>query len=129
LDYSRGKGTPVKNREIAALFDRIADALEIRGESGFKVVAYRKAARVLQDMTEDIEAVARAGRLESIPGIGSRLAGKIEEYIRTGGMAKLREVMEDVPEGLLGLLEIQGLGGKTIHLIHEKLGLRGLEDL
>jgi DNA polymerase (family X) len=119
----------VKNREIAALFDRIADALEIRGESGFKVVAYRKAARILQDMTEDVEIVARDGRLESIPGIGSGLAGKIEEYIKTGGMAKYREVMKGVPEGLLGLLEVQGLGGKTIHLMREKLGVGGLEDL
>lgn len=60
----------MKNREIADLLDRIADALEIKGESGFKVVAYRKAARVLLDMTEDIENVAREGRLETIPGIG-----------------------------------------------------------
>jgi DNA polymerase (family 10) len=119
----------MKNREIAALFDRIADALEIEGETGFKVVAYRKASRTIQDMTEDIETVAREGRLESLPGIGSGLAGKIEEYLRTGQMTKHREAMKDVPASLLGLLEIQGLGGKTIHLMHEKLGVSGLEDL
>ncbi len=119
----------MKNAEIAGLFDRIADALEIRGESGFKVVAYRKAARILQDMTEDIEAVAREGRLRTIPGIGSGLAEKVEEYLKTGRMAKLKEAMTGLPEGLLGLLEIQGLGGKTIHLMHQELGVRGLDDL
>jgi len=119
----------MKNREVAALFDRIADALEIKGESGFKVVAYRKASRTLQDLTEDIETVAREGRLESIPGIGSGLAGKIKEYLETGRMTKYGEVMKGVPESLLGLLEIQGLGGKTIHLMHETLGVNGLEDL
>jgi DNA polymerase (family 10) len=119
----------MKNREIADLLDRIADALEIKGESGFKVVAYRKASRILLDMTEDIENVAREGRLEAIPGIGSGLAGKIKEYVETGKMTKYGEVLKDVPEGLLGLLEIQGLGGKTIHLMHEELGVNGLDDL
>jgi len=119
----------VKNREIADLLDRIADALEIKGETGFKVVAYRKASRTLQDLTEDVETVAREGRLQEIPGIGSGLAGKIEEYLKTGKMTKYREVMEGIPESLLGLLEIQGLGGKTIHLMHEKLGVKNLEDL
>jgi DNA polymerase (family 10) len=119
----------MKNREIAGLFDDIADALEIRGESGFKVVAYRKAARTLQDMTEDIETVAREGRLRAIPGVGSGLAEKIGEYLKTGKIAKYHEVMAGIPESLLDLLKIQGLGGKTIHLMHEKLGVRNLADL
>jgi DNA polymerase (family 10) len=119
----------MKNREIAALFDKIADALEIKGETGFKVVAYRKASRILQDMTEDVEAVAKAGRLETIPGIGEGLAKKILEYVETGRMSKYAEVMKGVPESLLGLLEIQGLGGKTVHLMHEELGVEDLDGL
>jgi DNA polymerase (family 10) len=119
----------MKNREIAAMFDKIADALEIKGETGFKVVAYRKASRILQDMTEDVETVARDGRLETIPGIGEGLAKKIAEYLKTGAMAKYAEVMKGVPESLLGLLEIQGLGGKTVHLMHEGLGVEDLDGL
>ena len=119
----------MKNREVAAMFDRIADALEIKGETGFKVVAYSKAARILQDMTEDVETVAREGRLETIPGIGEGLAKKIVEYLDTGTMSKYREVMAGVPETLLGLLEIQGLGGKTVHLMHEELGVKDLDGL
>lgn len=119
----------MKNREIAELFDRIADALEVKGETGFKVVAYRKASRILQDMAEDVEVVAREGRLESVPGIGQGLAGKISEYIETGKMAKYAEAMKGLPESLLGLLEIQGLGGKTVHLMHEKLGVKDIDGL
>jgi len=119
----------MKNREVADIFDRIADALEIKGESGFKVVAYRKASRILQDMTEDVEAVAREGRLETIPGVGEGLAKKIAEYLETGTMSKYREVMAGIPESLLGLLEIQGLGGKTVHLLYEKLGVNDLDGL
>ncbi len=119
----------MKNQEIAELFERIADALEIKGETGFKVVAYRKASRVLQDMTEDVAKVAAEGRLESIPGIGEGLAKKIDEYVRTGRMAKYAEAMSGVPETLLGLLEIQGLGGKTVHLMHDQLGIEDLDGL
>jgi DNA polymerase (family 10) len=119
----------MKNREVADIFDRIADALEIKGESGFKVIAYRKASRILQDMTEDVETVAREGRLETIPGIGEGLAKKIAEYLETGTMSKYREVMAGIPESLLGLLEIRGLGGKTVHLLYEKLGINDLAGL
>ncbi|MBE3130541.1 MAG: DNA polymerase/3'-5' exonuclease PolX [Acidobacteria bacterium] len=119
----------MQNREVADLFDRIADALEIKGETGFKVVAYRKAARILQDMTEDVETVARDGRLKTIPGIGEGLAKKIGEYLETGTMTKYREVMTGVPESLLGLLEIQGLGGKTVHLMNKELGVKDLAGL
>lgn len=119
----------MKNKEIAARLDRIADALEIKGEIGFKVIAYRKAARVLADMTDDIEILAAEGRLQQIPGIGSGIARKIDEYLKTGDMKKYREALAGIPEGLLEFLEIQGLGGKTIHLMHEELGLRDLEDL
>jgi len=119
----------MKNREIAELFERIADALEVKGETGFKVVAYRKGARILQDMAEDVEAVAREGRLGSVPGIGEGLAKKIREYLETGKMAKFAEAMKGLPESLLGLLEIQGLGGKTVHLMHEKLGVKDIDGL
>ncbi|HOI44131.1 MAG TPA: DNA polymerase/3'-5' exonuclease PolX [Candidatus Aminicenantes bacterium] len=119
----------MKNKEIAAHLDRIADALEIKGEIGFKVIAYRKAARVLADMTDDIENLAAEGRLQQIPGIGGGIARKIDEYLKTGEMKKYREALTGIPEGLLELLEIQGLGGKTIHLMHQELGIRDLEDL
>ena len=119
----------MKNREIAGMFDKIADALEIRGETGFKVVAYRKASRILQDMTGDVGEVARQGQLETVPGIGEGLAKKILEYLETGKMMKYAEVMKDVPESLLGLLEIQGLGGKTVHLMHKGLGVKDLAGL
>ncbi|MGZ7046163.1 MAG: DNA polymerase/3'-5' exonuclease PolX, partial [Candidatus Aminicenantales bacterium] len=73
--------------------------------------------------------VAAEDRLDTIPGIGKGLADHIKEYLKTGGMKPHREAMKGVPETLLDLLEIQGLGGKTIHLMHEKLGVRNLGDL
>jgi len=119
----------MKNKELATLFSRIGDALEIKGETGFKVIAYRKASRILEDLTEDIETIAKEKRLQDIPGIGSGIAQKIEEYLQTGQMKKYTEILSSLPEGLLKLMEIQSLGAKTIHLAHKELQVNGLEGL
>jgi DNA polymerase (family X) len=119
----------MKNKEIAALFSRIADALEIKGEVGFKVLAYRKAARILEDLGEDIETVAREKKLQEIPGIGSGIAAKIEEYIQTGKMKKYQEALSGIPETLLDLLEIPNMGAKTIHLAYQELEVKNIDDL
>ncbi len=119
----------MKNKEISRIFSRIADALEIKGEIAFKVLAYRKAARVIEDLSEDIETIYEQGRLQEISGIGSGIAKKIEEYIKTGQMTKYQEALSDIPETLLELLEIQNLGAKTIKLAYEKLGVKNLDDL
>ncbi|MDH5385227.1 MAG: DNA polymerase/3'-5' exonuclease PolX [Candidatus Aminicenantes bacterium] len=119
----------MKNKELAAIFTRIADALEIKGEKGFKVIAYRRASRILEDLTEDIEAIAKEKRLLTIPGIGSGIATKIEEYLQTGEMNKHMEALSGIPESLLELLNIQSLGAKTIHLAYKELGVKNLGDL
>jgi len=119
----------MKNKEIASLFSRIADALEIKGEMAFKVLAYRKAAAALEDLGQDIETMAEEGDLQTVPGIGSHIAAKIEEYLKTGKMKKYEEALAGIPESLLGLLEVRGLGAKTVQLALEKLGVRDLDDL
>ncbi len=119
----------MKNKELAVIFSRIGDALEIRGETGFKVVAYRKAARILEDLTEDIEDITKEKKVQEIPGIGSGITKKIEEYIDTGHMKKLDEALSGIPEGLLELLDVQNLGVKTVHMAYKELGVKNIEDL
>ena len=119
----------MKNKELAVIFSRIGDALEIKGETGFKVVAYRKAARILEDLTEDIEDISKEKKLQEIPGIGSGIAKKIEEYLNTGHVKKLDGALSDIPEGLLELLDIQNMGVKTVHLAYRKIGVKNIEDL
>jgi DNA polymerase (family 10) len=119
----------MKNREIAEMFERMADVLEFQGEMPFKVNAYRKASRVLQDLDQDIEEIWRAGELEKIPGIGSGLAKKIDEYLRTGRMTKYEEVVSQVPSELIDLMQIPNLGPKTLAMAHKHLGVRDLDSL
>lgn len=129
MEYHEFIINKMKNKEIAAILARIGDALEIKGETGFKVLAYRKAARILEDLTEDVEKIARQKKLQEIPGIGSGIAKKIEEYLATGQMKKYQEALAGIPESLLDLLEIQNLGAKTLHLAYQKLGVKNLADL
>lgn len=117
------------NLELARLFDRIADAMELKGETGFRVLSYRRAARMLADMAEDITELDREGRLMEVPGIGKGIAHKVHEYVTTGRMKKYDEAVSGLPEELFSLLELQGLGPKTLRLLHTELGVSNLADL
>lgn len=119
----------MKNHEIAALFERIANVLELKGENTFRINSYRKAARVIGDLTGDIEELAKAGKLTDIPGIGEGTAEKIIEYINTGKMSKYEEVMKGVSEDTITLMQIPGLGPKTVAMLNKELGIVGLNDL
>ena len=119
----------MKNQELAALFERIADALDIKGEQTFKVLAYRKAARILEDLTEDVESLAKDKKLETVDGIGHGIAQKIEEYLSTGRMKKMDEALSGLPPGLLDLLDIPGVGAKTAGQAFKELKVKGLGDL
>ena len=119
----------MKNHEIAALFERIANVLELKGENTFRINSYRKAARVIGDLTGDIEELAKAGKLTDIPGIGEGTAEKIIEYINTGKMSKYEEVMKGVSEDTITLMQIPGLGPKTVSMLNKELGIAGLSDL
>ncbi len=115
--------------ELINIFEKIADALEFKGENVFKVNAYRKAAKVISELREDIIDLLKNDKLKKIKGIGESIASKIEEYVETGKVKKYEELMKEIPEGILALLEIQSLGPKTLSLANKHLGVNNLEDL
>jgi len=119
----------VRNEEIARLLREMGDLLELRGETGFKVVAYRRAARSVESIKEDLEEFSRRGDLESIPGVGKAIAGKISEFLETGKIEAHDRLFRETPPGMAELLEISGLGPKTISMLHEKLGVSSVEEL
>lgn len=120
----------VHNGEIAAIFEEMADLLEIEGANPFRVRAYRFAARTIRDLPGEVaEMVARGEDLTSLPGIGDDLAGKIREIIRTGTVAALEAQRRKTPATLTELLRIPGLGPKRVQALVRALNLRGLSDL
>ena len=99
------------NMELANMFQMIATILEIKGESGFKVNANIKVARVLEELVEDIRSIDDP---TSIDGIGKSSAKKIQQFIETGIVPEFNELADSIPSGLLDVMRVQGLGPKTV---------------
>ena len=119
----------MKQIEIADTFDRIADLLELKGENPFRIRAYRRAALNLRGLTEDLEAVTKAGTLEQIPGIGKDLAAKILEMISSGRLEFLEKLKKEVPEALATLMTIPGIGPKTAKLVYDRFKVKSPQEL
>src|SRR4030042_1089247 len=118
----------MKNQEIAKIFNDIADLLEIKGENPFRIRAYRRAAQNIEGFSKDVSETSK-DELMKIPGIGQDLAGKIEEYVKTGNLQFYEDLKKEVPGGLSTLLSLPSLGPKTAKLLFEKLKVKDLETL
>lgn len=117
------------NREIAEVFKQIGDMMEILGENRFKVLAYRRAADNILNLGRDIRAYWQAGTLQEIPGIGQAIAEKIEELLSTGHLGFHERLQDQVPPGVVALLEIPEVGPKTARLLWEQLGLQSTAEV
>jgi DNA polymerase (family 10) len=120
----------VENVQIAAVFDEIADLLELQQSNEFRVRSYRNAARTVRDFSGRLEqAVADGMDLTELPGIGQGTAEKIVEIVRTGTCARLEEQRGNVPPELTQLLRVPQLGPRTAMQLLRELNVRSLDDL
>lgn len=120
----------IHNIEIAAIFDQLADLLEIENENPFRVRAYRNAARVITGLSKNVaDLIKEDVDLTELPGIGNDLAEKIKTIVKTGELPLLKETETHLPPILTELLKIEGLGPKRVQLLYKKLGIQSLSDL
>ncbi len=119
----------MKNQDIADLFNRFGRLLEIANENPFKVRAYFKAAENISGLVEDIEVIAREGRLGELPGIGKALEEKINEFLKTGRVEAYDKLTRQVPESLLDVMSIPSVGPKKAKLFFEELKVKSVDDL
>ena len=116
-------------REIAAIFDRMARTLAFKGKNRFRALDYERAAVSLKSLDQDLTSLASKKELETIPGIGHDLAEMIEEYIETGRIRRCELEMRSVSDELLEMMDIPGLGPKTLALLHKKFRIKNVNDL
>jgi DNA polymerase (family 10) len=121
----------MSNHEIAAVFEQIADLLEFQGANPFRVRAYRNAARTIHDLPESAaEIVADPERsLTQIEGIGKDLAEKVTTLVETGSLPMLDELRAEVPESVLAILRVPGLGPKRAAQLYHELKIATLDEL
>lgn len=117
------------NTELSDLFRNFAAIMEIRGESTFKAIAFSKVSRILKDMAFDVRQVCDEGKLAQVEGLGASSCKIITEFIKTGRSVDFEEAASSVPAGLLPLLDIPGLGPKTISMLWKQRGVTNLEEL
>lgn len=117
------------NEEIARIFERMAHVLAFKNQDRFRIMAYERAAISIRDLKEDLAAIAEAGKLQEVPGIGKDLSEMIEEYIETREMKRYARECKGIPDELIDLMSIPGLGPKTLALLHKKAGVRKFDDL
>ena len=121
---------PVRNAEVAETFEKLADLLDIKGENQFRVRAYRNAVRTIRGLQANVaDLVERDEDLSQFQGIGKAIAEKIVEIVETGKLAKLQEVTQEIPEGLLELLRIPELGPRRVKELYDELGIKSVSDL
>ncbi|MCI4369964.1 MAG: helix-hairpin-helix domain-containing protein, partial [Thermoplasmata archaeon] len=110
------------NAAAAAAFQEIADLLDVLGEK-FKPEAYRRAARSIESLTEDLSAVAARDQLRAIPGVGDAIEEKIREFLRDGTIPYLERLRHDVPAGVVAMMRLEGIGPKTARKFWTDLGV------
>jgi DNA polymerase (family 10) len=121
---------PVHNEDIAAVFDEVADLLEIEGDNPFRIRAYRNGARALRELGREVRTLTDQGAdLTKLAGIGKNLAAKIHEIIDTGHCSTLDKLRKQLPADLTHLLKLPGLGPKRVHALYHELDIHTHEQL
>jgi len=121
---------PTSNIDIARAFERLALLIELDGGDPFKIKAYKQAAFLVEGLdTQASDMLAQGRDLTEMPGIGKAIAAKIREMAETGTMAKLSEYEAKIPESLVELTKLPGLGPGRVHRLHKELGITGRAGL
>lgn len=119
------------NSKLADTFEELAELLEFRGENPFRVRAYRNGAKAIRELDESVASILNDPErsLADLPGIGSTLEEKSRTLIETGSLPQLEELRTQVPESVIAMTRIPGLGAKKAAALHTELGVESLDDL
>jgi DNA polymerase (family 10) len=117
------------NGELARVFHEIGDILEVKGEIAFKTVAYHRAADAIDKAPFAVASTYASGERRPIAGVGQAIGDKIVEMATTGRVALHDRLRAEVPQSLVDLLRIPGVGPKTVRLVWQGLGIESMDDL
>lgn len=125
----RSKVIPVvTNAEIAGKLYELAELMDLKGDV-FKRNAYRRAAQSIESLEGEVAKYNEQGKLETIPGVGKAIAGKIREMLETGDLKRLEELRAEFPPGILDLMKVPDVGPKKLVTLYRELGVKDLESL
>ncbi|MGA7613826.1 MAG: helix-hairpin-helix domain-containing protein [Thermoanaerobaculia bacterium] len=118
-----------EKRDVTRTLDEIASYLEIDEPNPFKSMAFRKAARAIEDLDTGIDELVRSGEIRRTAGVGKVIAPIVVELVESGRASYLEELRAKYPPGILELMRVPGLGAKKITLLYAELGIASIDDL
>ncbi len=119
----------LENGEVAGIFSEMADLTHIVGGDEHRIRSFRRAARVIENLPEDLETGIRYGTLEKRPGIGPGTVRRVKQILREGTCDDLRELRRQLPAGLRDLLDVKGIGASTARRLWQHLKISSIEQL
>ena len=117
------------NARVASILEEVADLLELKEGTFFQVRAYRRVAKEILSLTDDLKDLYIRGHLDKVPGVGKAIHDKIVEIIRTGELQYLNDLRNEFPAGLLRVMQVPDIGPKTAGRLYKELKVTNLEDL
>jgi DNA polymerase (family 10) len=117
------------NAQIAAAFDELGDLYELDGAVSYRVIAYRNAAKAVRDSSVSIMALAREGKVTTVPGIGRTLEEKLRALDETGDIPAAQKLRAKFPVGLIAVMQLPGFGPKRARRLYDELGVDSLDAL
>ena len=120
----------MNNNSISKAFADVAILMQAKGENVFKVRAYSRASDVIRSLPYPVsELVEEPDRLREIPGFGDAIVGKVQELVQTGQLELLESLLKEMPDGVLDLVQIPGIGPATAFSAARELGIGSFKDL
>ncbi|ADL11948.1 DNA polymerase/3'-5' exonuclease PolX [Acetohalobium arabaticum] len=119
----------MENLKVAWILEEIADLLKLKGANYFKIQSYYNVSKRIKNLETNIKKLVANNRLQDIEGIGESLAVTIDEILQTGTCSKYKELKEEIPIGLLEILDLPGVGPKKVKLFYDELGITDLDEL
>ncbi len=121
---------PIHNSDVAEIFTKVADLLDIKGANQFRVRAYRNAAQTISGLSHNVADMVDDGKdLSELSGIGKDLADKIKEIVNTGSLKQLKELEKETPPELTKLMKMETVGPKRVKALYEELNIESIEQL
>lgn len=117
------------NKQVGAVFNRLADLMEIKGDNAFRIRAFRRAAQAIENLTEPLALMLEEKTLKAVPGIGAGAVSRAAQIVERGTCDDLLEIEAELPAGLFEMLRVGGLGPKKVKLFYDELGITSVDEL
>ncbi|MEN0066875.1 MAG: PHP domain-containing protein [Myxococcota bacterium] len=117
------------NADVAAVFTEMADLTQIVGGNPHRIRSFRRTARIIESLPDEVATMIKYGTLDRVPGIGPGSLRRVKDILRTGTTDDHRRLRQQLPPGLRELLDVKGIGAPTARRLWQQLKIGSIDQL